>query len=115
MQYQGSCQCGMLAYEVDGEIYEAYSCNSTRGARLGGLLWFAPREKFTLLRGEDDLTTFKFNKNVIEHRFCRHCGIQSFALGQDPRGNKMAAINIRCLEDFVVESVPVKQVDGKAF
>ena len=115
MQYQGSCQCGKVAFEVEGEINEAYSCNCSRCARLGGLLWFAPREKFTLLRGEDDLTTFKFNKNVIEHRFCRHCGIQSFALGQDPRGNKMAAINIRCLDDFAPDSVPVKQVNGKAF
>ena len=62
-----------------------------------------------------DLTTYTFNKHVIQHRFCKHCGIQSFALGKDPRGNEMAAINIRCLEDFEFDNVPVQHIDGKAF
>lgn len=115
MQYRGSCHCGKVAYEVEGEISEAYSCNCSLCTRRGGLLWFAPREKFRLLQGESDLTTYTFNKNVIQHRFCKHCGIQSFALGTDPRGNEMAAINIRCLEDFEADKVPVQQVNGKAF
>ena len=115
MQYRGSCHCGKVAYEVEGEIREAYSCNCSLCARRGSLLWFTPREKFKLLRGEADLNTYTFNKHVIQHRFCKHCGIQSFAWGKDPRGNEMAAINLRCLEDFELESVPVKQVNGKAF
>jgi hypothetical protein len=84
-------------------------------SRRGGLLWFAPRDKFRLQRGEGDLTTYTFNKHVIQHQFCKHCGVQSFALGQDPRGNLMAAINIRCLEEFAFENVPVQHIDGKAF
>jgi len=27
MQYRGSCHCGKVAYEVEGEIKEAMSCN----------------------------------------------------------------------------------------
>jgi hypothetical protein len=115
MEYRGSCHCGKVAYQVEGEIKEAYACNCSMCTRRGGLLWFAPREKFVLLRGEADLTTYTFNKNVIQHRFCSHCGIQSFAWGKDRQGNAMAAINIRCLEDFDVEKVPVQQVNGKAF
>ena len=52
MQYRGSCHCGKVAYEVEGEISEAFSCNCSLCSRRGGLLWFAPREKFTLLHGE---------------------------------------------------------------
>ena len=115
MQYRGSCHCGKVAYDVEGEIKEAYSCNCSRCARRGSLLWFVPRDKFNLRRGDADLTTYTFNKHVIQHQFCRHCGIQSFALGKDPRGNLMAAINIRCLEDFAFENVPVQHIDGKAF
>jgi hypothetical protein len=115
MQYRGGCHCGKVAYEVEGEIAEAYSCNCSMCARRGSLLWFAPREKFRLLSGAGDLTTYTFNKHVIQHQFCKHCGIQSFALGQDPRGNKMAAINLRCLEDFEFDRIPVTQVNGKAF
>jgi hypothetical protein len=115
MQYRGSCHCGKVAYEVEGEIKEAYSCNCSLCTRRGSLLWFTPREKFRLLRGADDLTTYTFNKHVIQHRFCRTCGIQSFAWGKDPRGNEMAAINLRCLEDFEFENLPVTKVDGRKF
>jgi hypothetical protein len=115
MQYRGSCHCGKVAYEVEGDIQETFSCNCSLCSRRGGLLWFAPRDKFNLLRGQDDLTTYTFNKHVIQHQFCKHCGVQSFALGQDPRGNKMAAINIRCLEGFEFDRVPVKHIDGRAF
>ena len=34
--------------------------------------------------------------------------------GLDPKGNKMAAINARCLEGFDPQSVPVKQFNGRA-
>ncbi len=115
MQYKGSCHCGNVAYEVEGEIKEAYSCNCSMCSRRGSLLWFAPADKFRLLRGESDLVTYTFNKHLIQHRFCSQCGIQSFAQGKDPSGNAMAAINIRCLEDFAFENVPVQHIDGKAF
>ncbi len=115
MQYRGSCHCGKVAYEVEGDIQEAYSCNCSLCSRRGSLLWFAPREKFRLLSGEPDLTTYTFNKHVIQHRFCKNCGIQSFAWGKDRAGNAMAAINIRCLENFEFDRVPVKQVDGRSF
>ena len=45
MQYHGSCHCGNVAYEVEGEIKEAYSCNCSLCSRRGGLLWFAPRRQ----------------------------------------------------------------------
>ena len=110
-------------------LHRRTSCDDSSGAsvativmiepalcsRRGGLLWFAPRDQFKLLSGQDDLTTYTFNKHVIQHQFCKHCGVQSFALGQNQRGDKMAAINIRCLENFEFDKVPVKHIDGRAF
>jgi hypothetical protein len=115
MNYRGSCHCGKVAFDVEGEINEAYSCNCSMCSRRGSLLWFAPRKDFKLLSGEDCLSNYLFNKHAIQHRFCRHCGIQSFAWGKDPRGNEMAAINIRCLENFDVGKVAVTQINGKDF
>ena len=115
MTHKGSCHCGRVAFEVDGTIDGAMSCNCSMCQRRGSLLWFVPREKMRLTTPEANASTYTFNKHVIQHRFCKHCGIQSFAWGKDPRGNEMAAINLRCLEDFELESVPVKQVNGKAF
>ena len=48
-------------------------------------------------------------------RFCPECGIHPYAEGVDPKGNKMAAINVRCLDGVNVDHLRVKKVDGKRF
>ena len=101
MKYRGSCHCGKVAIEVEGEITAAVSCNCSICSKRGSLLWFVPREQMKVT-GEPELTTYTFNKHVIKHRFCKHCGILPFGEGTDPKGVATAAINIRCLERFRV-------------
>jgi hypothetical protein len=114
MQHKGSCHCGKIAFEVEGDIDYAISCNCSMCQRKGSLLWFAPRDKLRLLTPEQDLRTYLFNKHVINHRFCPNCGIHPFGDGVDPKGNAMAAINIRCLENFDIASVSIKEYDGRS-
>ena len=76
------------------------ACNCSICSRKGSLLWFVPRDKLRLLTPEEDASTYLFNKHVIKHRFCPVCGIHPFGEGVDPEGNAMAAVNLRCLEDF---------------
>jgi hypothetical protein len=114
MQYRGSCHCGKVAYEVEGEIQETYSCNCSLCSRRGSLLWFAPRDKFKLLSGEADLTTYTFNKNVIRHQFCPTCGCAPFALGKDQKGNDMVSVNVRCLEGIELDRLERKPFNGRA-
>jgi hypothetical protein len=42
------------------------------------------------------------------------CGIHPYAEGRDPKGNAMAAINIRCLEDIDLASIPVTRFEGRS-
>lgn len=114
MKYQGSCHCGQVAFEVEGEIDGAMACNCSICRRKGSLMWFVPRDRLTLLTPASRMATYTFNKHVIQHHFCPTCGIHPFGEGTDPKGNAMAAINIRCLEDLDLDSVPVRQFDGKA-
>ena len=114
MTYKGSCHCGKNAFEVDGEITEAISCNCSICSRKGSLLWFVPRNKLTLLTPEQDVSTYMFNKNVIKHRFCANCGIHPYGEGSDASGNLTAAVNIRCIENLDLSSIPVKQFDGRS-
>ncbi len=108
MVYQGSCHCGKVAFEVEGELTGAMACNCSICSRKGSLLWFVPRDRMRLLTPESALSTYTFNKHVIQHRFCPTCGMHPFGEGVDPQGNKMAAINIRCLEDIDLAAVPVQ-------
>jgi hypothetical protein len=113
MIYQGSCHCGQVAYEVEGEIQGALACNCSMCRRKGSLLWFVPRAQFHLRTPEDAAATYTFNKHVIKHRFCPTCGIHPYAEGVDPKGNPMAAINLRCIEGIDLDAIPVQHFDGR--
>jgi hypothetical protein len=67
-----------------------------------------------LLTSDEDVGTYTFNKHVIKHRFCRTCGIHTYGEGIDPKGDRIAAINIRCLEEIDLASVPVQHFDGRS-
>ncbi|MGC3982964.1 MAG: GFA family protein [Steroidobacteraceae bacterium] len=114
MIYQGSCHCGKTAFEVEGELTGAMACNCSMCQRKGILMWFVPRDKLRLLTDEAVLSTYTFNKHVIKHRFCSTCGIHPFGEASDPKGNPMAAVNIRCLEGVDINAVPVQHYDGRS-
>jgi hypothetical protein len=114
MLYKGSCHCGKVAFEVEGEIKGAMACNCSMCQRRGSLLMFSPRDKLRLLTPDADASTYLFNKHTIKHRFCAACGIHAFGEGTDPKGNAIAAVNIRCIEGIDLESIPVQHYDGRA-
>ncbi|MCS0583044.1 GFA family protein [Massilia pinisoli] len=113
MIYQGSCHCGNVAYEVEGTIDTALACNCSMCQRKGSLLWFVPRAQFRLRTPEDAAATYTFNKHIIKHRFCPTCGIHPYAEGVDPKGNPMAAINLRCIEGIDLAALPVHDFNGR--
>lgn len=114
MTHQGSCHCGRIRFEVDGQIDGALACNCSMCQRRGSLLWFVPREALRLQTPDENASTYTFNKHVIRHRFCPVCGIHPYGEGSDPSGRAMAAVNIRCVEGIDLAAVPVKQYDGRA-
>jgi hypothetical protein len=114
MIYKGSCHCGQLAFSAEGEIGSALACNCSICSRKGSLLWFVPGEKFTLLTPEKAASTYTFNKHLIKHHFCPNCGIHPYGEGTDPKGNRVVAINLRCLEEIDLAAIPVHHYDGKS-
>lgn len=110
----GSCHCGRIAFEVDGEPADVIECNCSHCQRKGYLLWFVPRDQLKLRTPQADLSTYRFNKHVIAHHFCAHCGCAPFGVGSDPAGNAMAAINVRCLEGIDLSTVTTIAVDGRS-
>lgn len=113
MKYQGSCHCGRVAFDVEGEIKGALACNCSICQRKGSLLWFVPKAELKLRTPDEAASTYTFNKHVIKHRFCPVCGIHPYGEGVDPQGNEVAAINIRCIEGIDLESIPVQHYNGR--
>jgi hypothetical protein len=114
MSYKGSCHCGRIAYEVEGEIGAVLECNCSLCSRKGSLLWFVPREQLKMLTPEERMSTYTFNKHAIQHHFCPTCGIHPLAKAVDRSGKPMAAINVRCLEGVDLKALEVKPFNGRA-
>jgi hypothetical protein len=112
--YTGSCHCGAIAFEVEGKIDSGLACNCSICSRKGSVLWFVPRSSLKLKTPESAVSTYTFNKHVIKHQFCPRCGIHTHGEGTDPKGNAMAAINLRCIENLDLNTVPVHHFDGKS-
>ena len=114
MKYQGSCHCGQVAFEVEGELKQAMACNCSICQRKGALMWFVGRDDLTLKTPDAAAATYTFNRHVIKHRFCPTCGMHPYGEGIDPKGNAMAAINVRCLEDIDLDTIAVTHYDGRS-
>jgi hypothetical protein len=72
MLYKGSCHCGNIAFEVEGDLTSALACNCSICSRKGSLLWFMPRDSLRLsVRDEEKIDTYTFNKHVISIVFAR--------------------------------------------
>ena len=109
----GGCHCGKIRYQVALDLKSAMTCNCSYCSKKGFILAFVPQNQFKLLSGENNLTEYQFNKKVIQHLFCKTCGVQSFGRGKAPDGSPTVMINLRCLDNFDFSKVPTKEFNGK--
>lgn len=114
MKYLGSCHCGRVKFEAEGEIASVMSCNCSICQRKGALMWFLPRDAVRLLTPDEDASTYLFNRHAIRHRFCANCGIHPYGEAKAPTGEDMVAVNARCLEGIELSAIPVTHFDGRA-
>ena len=113
MKHAGSCHCGKIAFDLEGDIKEVINCNCSLCRRRGSLLWFAPRDALVLTTPESDLATYTFNKHHIQHHFCTTCGISPFGEADHPKsGTRMVAVNVRCLPHVDLKALSVNEYDG---
>lgn len=115
MIHTGSCHCGRIAFEVEGDLSTANECNCSHCSRKGYLLVFLPRDRLALKTQAETMATYRFNRHVIAHHFCPDCGCAPFASGTDAEGNAVAAVNVRCIEGIDLDKVTRIPVDGRSF
>ena len=112
--YSGGCQCGAVRYQAVADVTNTITCNCSRCRRVGSILAFTPASAFRLEKGEDQLTEYKFNKNVISHLFCKTCGVQSFSRATAPDGTDTVALNVRCLDGVNLDVLQPQKFNGAA-
>lgn len=114
MTHRGSCHCGNVKFEFDGDVSKGMTCNCSICTRKGTLLTFVPETSFKLLAGEGAQTEYLFNRKKIHHLFCKTCGVESFAKAVDPKsGQPTVAINLRCVEGLDLHNVATQEWNGR--
>ena len=110
--HTGSCHCGAVRYEVDAPAdLEVSECNCSICSRSGYLHLIVPKNKFRLLSGEDNLSTYTFDTHEAKHLFCKTCGIKSFYIPRShPDG---VSVNVRCLDEETISSMQIEAFDGR--
>jgi hypothetical protein len=113
--HSGSCHCGKIVFAFEsGPITEGLECNCSICLRKGAILHFVPASAFTLKTPRENIATYRFNKHAIAHNFCPVCGIAPFSEGENPPGNKMVAVNLRCVDGVDPRALKIDYHDGRA-
>jgi centromere protein V len=110
--HTGGCHCGRVRFEVSAPArLEVFDCNCSICGKFGYLHLIVQADRFLLVSGRDDLTTYTFNTGVAKHTFCSHCGVKSFYIPRShPDG---VSVNARCIDSGTVESMSVTPFDGQ--
>jgi len=112
MIHKGSCHCGAIEFTVKApDSLTVSRCNCSICSMTGFVRLIVKKAYFTLLRGEDNLTCYRFNTGVAQHLFCKSCGVKSFYIPRShPDG---VSVNINCLDHSTIENITFQDFDGR--
>ena len=76
--HQGSCQCGALRYQLNGDPLTCYACHCTDCQTSTGsaftLSMIVRREDVRIIEGEAAINTFMHNGSEVQRYHCGNCG-----------------------------------------
>lgn len=108
--FDGSCHCGTVQFRVNAAITEITTCDCSLCKMRHAVMLKVPEQALTILKGEQDLTLYKWNTRRAKHYFCKHCGIYVFHRKRSAPDH--FGVNVFCLQGFDLHSVPVRATEG---
>jgi hypothetical protein len=109
--YSGACHCGRVRFQVSANLAEVTICNCSMCTKKGFVHLIVELSEFELLSGQDELTSYRFNTGVAEHKFCRTCGIHPFYTPRSDPGK--VDVNVRCLDGVDLGKLALRTFDGR--
>lgn len=108
----GSCHCGAVRFEALTEpAPEMLDCNCSICSASGYLHLFIPHDRFTLVSGEDHLTSYRFGSGQANHLFCKTCGVKSF---YQPKSHPDCwSVHFHCVDDVSDLKPTITPFDGR--
>ena len=108
---RGSCLCGQVQWQFEGQPNGATACNCT-ACRRYGVLWAYDYENQGI-KVSGDTQTYVRGK-ALEFHFCPACGCMAFwrGLQRDEEGRLRIAVILRLAEPEAVAQIPIDHFDG---
>lgn len=109
----GQCHCGAVRFEVelsDG-LNSVRRCTCSYCRMRGAVAVSAALDGIRFVRGQEALTSYRFNTGAAQHFFCSLCGI--YTHHQRRSNQAQYGVNVACLDGispFDFSEVPV--LDG---
>jgi hypothetical protein len=119
MTIEGSCHCGATRFALSAAPVEVTRCTCTLCAKRGALWAYYQPEQFRLLTPQESVATYRWNSKTVKHHFCATCCCGTFSespdwsSGQPDFDKPRIGVNARLLDDFDLDAVPVKLIDGR--
>jgi|SRR5690606_16369665 len=118
--YQGSCHCRRITFEVDLDLSQGTGkCNCTFCWKRRWWAIQAKPEDFRALTGTEHLVAYPSAPKSGPAGFCKICGVAPYAFGDAAEWNDGAyvSVNLACLDDLSPEELlaaPVEYYDGRS-
>lgn len=120
MLLKGRCHCGAIAFEAEAPT-EVASCNCSICRRRAALWAYYPAEEVSLSVAPGALGAYQCADRILTSHFCNICGCATHndnpALpdGPDYARRHRITLNARMFDDFDLDAVPVRRIDGKSW
>lgn len=112
MRFAGSCHCGAVRFEFDAEpITAGVRCNCSLCARRGALMSASWLEDLAIT-GREALTLYLWGDRMVNHYFCRTCGV--FPFSQIIAEPGRFRVNLGCVDGVDLDALSVRLIDGKS-
>jgi len=113
IEYTARCHCGRVRFQFRAEpITTAKRCNCSICVRKGAVMSsvYFPACDFSPHSDPDDLWAYRWNDHVVDHLFCKTCGIYPYH-GDESMGFR---VNLGCVENLDVFALKIGVIDGRS-
>jgi hypothetical protein len=120
MAIKGSCHCGATQFEISEAPANVTRCTCSFCSKRGAMHAYYSPEQFKLKTARDRVSTYQWRSYTIQHHHCAICGCATytespdFSSGSPDFEHPKISINARLLDEFDLDAVPVRTIDGKS-
>jgi len=113
MVYQGQCHCGMIRFQVEGDLAGILECNCSICHQSGYLHWMIKPEQLKLQTPLAQASLYKWGTGTARHFFCPRCGVAVLRNPRSANPDGRYSVNVRNLAGVDISQLPISHFDGR--